>query len=229
MLAAGGRRRGAALVALLAVVAVTARVAAADDFFSPFAPMLSPIITDSICKTVACGKGNCTVEQGTVLGYRCECDPGWTQMHVGDSLRFLPCVVPNCTIDRACSNDSSAPAPAPLPAPKNFSLDDPCQFAYCGTGGTCRKGSGLSYHCDCKEGFGNLLNITSMPCFQNCSIGADCAKIGILPFSNSSNSPAPPGSESISNNGNAAAQGSISQKILPALLLLVSLSVCLAI
>ncbi|TVU40458.1 hypothetical protein EJB05_13923 [Eragrostis curvula] len=48
--------------------AVTARVAAADHFFSPFAPMLSPII-NSICKTVACGKGNCTVEQGTVLGY----------------------------------------------------------------------------------------------------------------------------------------------------------------
>ncbi|TVU19676.1 hypothetical protein EJB05_35839, partial [Eragrostis curvula] len=48
--------------------AITARVAAADHFFSPFAPMLSPII-NSICKTMACGKGNCTVEQGTVLGY----------------------------------------------------------------------------------------------------------------------------------------------------------------
>ncbi|GJN09005.1 hypothetical protein PR202_ga26970 [Eleusine coracana subsp. coracana] len=80
MLAAGRRRApcGAALVALLAAAAVTATVAAgADDFFSPLAPMLSPII-NSICKTVACGKGNCTVESGTVLGYRCECDPGWT-------------------------------------------------------------------------------------------------------------------------------------------------------
>jgi hypothetical protein len=36
------------------------------------------------------------VEQGNVLGNRCECDPGWTQMHVGDSLHFIPCVIPNC-------------------------------------------------------------------------------------------------------------------------------------
>jgi hypothetical protein len=225
-LAAGTRR--AALVALLAVAAVSARVAVADDFFSPLAPMLSPV-TNSICKMVSCGKGNCTVEQGTVLGYRCECDPGWTQMHVGDSLRFMPCAIPNCTIDRACSNDSSAPAPAPSPASnKNFSLNDPCEFAYCGTGGTCRKGSGLSYHCDCKEGFSNLLNSTSMPCFQNCSIGADCASIGIFPSTNNISSVAPPSLGSISNSGNAAAPGSIPQKIMVPLLLLVSLALCQA-
>ncbi|XP_062213580.1 uncharacterized protein LOC133914496 [Phragmites australis] len=222
-----GRRRvpcGAALVVLLAVAAVTVRVAVADDFFTPLAPIFSPVI-NSICSTVACGKGNCTVAPGA-LGYRCECDPGWAQLHVGDDLRFLPCVIPNCSIDRACSNDSSAPAP--LPPPKNFSLD-PCELAYCGTGGTCRNGSGLSYHCECKEGFSNLLNITTMPCFQNCSIGADCTSIGILPFSNSSKSPAPPGSESLSNNGNAAAPGPISQRILHPLLMLVSLAVSQAV
>nr|CAB3504677.1 unnamed protein product [Digitaria exilis] len=243
MLAAG--RRSAALVALLAVAAATAAGAAdADDFFSPLAPIFAPVI-NSICSTVACGKGNCTVAPGT-LGYRCDCDPGWTQLHVGDNLRFLPCVIPNCkqettvpshsssasrtarlqfsSIDSTCSNGSSAPAPTPLPSPKNFSLD-PCELAYCGSGGTCRNGSGLSYHCDCKEGYSNLLNMTTMPCFQNCSIGADCSRIG-LPISNSSDkSPAPPGSESISNNGNAATPGSISERILLPLLLLVSLSV----
>ncbi|XP_062209961.1 uncharacterized protein LOC133911645 isoform X1 [Phragmites australis] len=221
MLAAGRRRVpcGAALVVLLAAAA---GVAVADDFFSPLAPIFSPVI-NSICSTVACGKGNCTVVPGA-FGYRCDCDTGWTQLHVGDDLRFLPCVIPNCSIDRACSNGSSPPAPTPVSPPKNFSLD-PCELAYCGTGGTCRNGSGMSYHCECKEGFSNLLNITTMPCFQNCSIGADCASIGILPFSNSSKPPAPPGSESLSNNGNAAAPRSISQQNLLPMLLLVSLAV----
>ncbi|PAN51463.1 hypothetical protein PAHAL_9G596200 [Panicum hallii] len=224
---AAGRRgvspRGAALVALLFAVAATAGASGADDFFSPLAPIFAPVI-NSICSTVTCGKGNCTVAPGT-LGYRCECDPGWTQLHVGDHLRFLPCVIPNCSIDSSCSNGSPAPAPTPLPPPKNFSLD-PCELAYCGTGGTCRNGSGLSYHCECKEGYSNLLNMTTMPCFHNCSIGADCSRIGILPFSNSSSkSPAPPGSESISNNGNVAAPGSISQRILLPLLVVVSLAV----
>ncbi|ONL93866.1 hypothetical protein ZEAMMB73_Zm00001d027755 [Zea mays] len=63
-------------VALLALSAV-----AAADFFSPLAPIFSPVI-NSICSTVACGQGNCTVAPGT-LGYRCDCRPGWTQLHVG--------------------------------------------------------------------------------------------------------------------------------------------------
>nr|ACG25058.1 hypothetical protein [Zea mays] len=69
-------------VALLALSAV-----AAADFFSPLAPIFSPVI-NSICSTVACGQGNCTVAPGT-LGYRCDCRPGWTQLHVGDSLRVI--------------------------------------------------------------------------------------------------------------------------------------------
>jgi hypothetical protein len=48
-----------------------------------------------VCKAAACGKGNCTETSG-LPGYMCDCDPGWTQMHVGDHLRFLPCVIPNC-------------------------------------------------------------------------------------------------------------------------------------
>uniref|UniRef100_A0A0E0K929 EGF-like domain-containing protein n=1 Tax=Oryza punctata TaxID=4537 RepID=A0A0E0K929_ORYPU len=204
MLAASTRFAGAAALVLLIVVSTTTtRVVVADDFFSPLSPLLAPVI-GSICKTVACGKGNCTAASG-FPGYRCECEPGWKQMHVGDQSSFLPCVIPNCSIDRACSN-TIAPAPAPLPSPKNFSLTtDPCQLAYCGSGGTCKNGTGLSYHCECSEGFSNLLNITTMPCFQNCSIGADCASIGLSPSSNSSSSPAPPGSAGISNNGNAPA------------------------
>ncbi|CAD6209658.1 unnamed protein product [Miscanthus lutarioriparius] len=216
MLAAGGSRGGvpcAAAPALVAVALLALSAVAAADFFSPLAPIFSPVI-----RQLHGGGGT--------LGYRCDCRPGWTQLHVGDSLRFLPCVIPNCSIDSSCSNGSPAPAPAlaltPLPAPKNFSLD-PCELAYCGAGGTCRKnGSGLSYHCECKEGHSNLLNMTMMPCFQNCSLGADCASIGIHPSSNSP--PAPPGSESISNQSHAGAPGSISQRILLPLLLVVSLA-----
>nr|BAJ93989.1 predicted protein [Hordeum vulgare subsp. vulgare] len=86
-------RRLAGGAALLLLLAFTARPAAAD-FFSPLSPLLAPVM-GSLCKAVACGKGNCTVTTG-LPGYRCDCEPGWTQMHVGDSLRFLPCVIPNC-------------------------------------------------------------------------------------------------------------------------------------
>lgn len=205
----------------LALLVAAAGVAVADDFFSPLSPLLAPVI-GSLCKAVACGKGNCTATTG-LPGYRCDCDPGWKQMHVGDSLRFLPCVIPNCTIDRACSNDTSAPAPAP--SPRNFSLSpDPCEVAYCGSGGTCKNGTGLSYHCECKQGFSNLLNMTTMPCFQECSIGADCAGIGILPSTNSQTPPPPPGSASASNNCHAPAPGWVSQQILLPLLILASLA-----
>ncbi|XP_047084633.1 neurogenic locus notch homolog protein 1-like [Lolium rigidum] len=208
---AGG---AAALVLILSVT--TARVAVAD-FFSPLSPLLAPVM-GSLCKAVACGKGNCTVTSG-LPGYRCDCDPGWTQMHVGDDLRFLPCVIPNCTIDRSCSNDTSAPSPAPLP--KNFSLSaDPCELAYCGSGGTCKNGTGLSYHCECKEGFSNVLNMTTMPCFHECSYGANCAALGILPSSNSTSAAPPAGSASVSNNCNAPAPGLVSRQILLPLLIL---------
>ncbi|BAD73606.1 hypothetical protein [Oryza sativa Japonica Group] len=30
------------------------------------------------------------------MGYRCEYEPGYKQMHVGDEANFLPCVIPNC-------------------------------------------------------------------------------------------------------------------------------------
>ncbi|KAM0895563.1 hypothetical protein ACQ4PT_023757 [Festuca glaucescens] len=171
---------GAALVLLLSVA--TTRLAVAD-FFSPLSPLLAPVM-GSLCKAVVCGKGNCTETSG-LLGYRCDCDPGWTQMHVGDDLRFLPCVIPNS-----------------------------CELAYCGSGGTCKNGTGLSYHCECKEGFSNVLNMTTMPCFHDCSYGADCAALGILPSSNSTAAP-PAGSAS-----NAPAAVLVSRQILLPLLIL---------
>ncbi|KAF7050356.1 hypothetical protein CFC21_058738 [Triticum aestivum] len=214
------RLAGGAALVLLLLLAITARPAAAD-FFSPLSPLLAPVM-GSLCKTVACGKGNCTVTTG-LPGYRCDCEPGWKQMHVGDSLRFLPCVIPNCTIDHTCSNDTSAPTPAP--SPKNVSVSaNPCDLAYCGSGGTCKNATGLSYHCECKEGFSNVLNMTTMPCFQDCSYGADCAAIGIVPSTNSSSTAPPAGSASVSNNCNAPVPGSVLRQILLPLLILASLA-----
>jgi hypothetical protein len=110
-----------------------------------------------------------------------------------------------------------------------------CELAYCGSGGTCKNGTGLSYHCECKEGFSNVLNMTTMPCFHECktkkqtlsnslmyikpcvsvptpgiisgSYGANCAALGILPSSNSTSAAPPAGSASVSNNCNAPAPG----------------------
>ncbi|XP_047084631.1 fibropellin-1-like isoform X1 [Lolium rigidum] len=202
---------GAALVLLLSVA--TTRLAVAD-FLSPLSPLLAPVM-GPVCEAAPCGKGNCTETSG-LPGYMCDCDPGWTQMHVGDHLRFLPCVIPNCTINRSCSNDTSALAPAP--SPRNFSLSpDACDFAYCGSGGTCKNGTGLSYHCECKEGFNNVLNMTTMPCYQDCSYGADCAALGILP---SSNSTAAPPAGSASNAPASAFAVSVSWQILLPLMIL---------
>uniref|UniRef100_A0A0D9VPV0 EGF-like domain-containing protein n=1 Tax=Leersia perrieri TaxID=77586 RepID=A0A0D9VPV0_9ORYZ len=86
-LAGGGSHAAAAVLLVVVMSTTTARVAVADDFFSPLSPLLAPVI-GSICKTVACGKGNCTATAAGFPGYKCECEPGWTQMHVGDELRF---------------------------------------------------------------------------------------------------------------------------------------------
>ncbi|KAL5976135.1 hypothetical protein ACLOJK_020465 [Asimina triloba] len=46
------------------------------------------------CDILACGKGNCTISSNQTLGFYCECDEGWKQFHVGDHLRFMPCIFP---------------------------------------------------------------------------------------------------------------------------------------
>lgn len=48
---------------------------------------------DGICETVDCVKGKC-VESGG-LGFKCVCDPGWTQVQLGP-IAFPACTLPNC-------------------------------------------------------------------------------------------------------------------------------------
>lgn len=42
-----------------------------------------------------------------------------------------------------------------------------CHWSDCG-GGICNKTSPVSYTCECKEGYYNLLKIGAFPCFQDC-------------------------------------------------------------
>ncbi|KAF7806896.1 protein lin-12 [Senna tora] len=181
---------------------------AISDFLSP---LLSPI-ADDVCKEVECGKGTCKPSKNSTLFFECECDPGWKQTRFSkdDSLMFLPCIVPNCTLDHSCSN---APSPAPEKARKtNASIFDACHWVDCG-GGSCNKTSTFSYNCVCDSGFYNLLNVTAFPCFRECSLGLDCKNLGIS-ISNSSSSAPPASDSSSSNDGKSAppALGSSSNK-----------------
>ncbi|XP_010259133.1 PREDICTED: uncharacterized protein LOC104598658 [Nelumbo nucifera] len=170
------------IVALVVVEPITAWRDALSPFFSP--------VSEEICKDVNCGKGTCSPLNYT-FGYTCECEPGWKRTRLSsedeDHFKILPCVIPNCTLDYACS---SAPPPVPeKDVPHNESFWDPCYWAYCGEG-TCLKKSDHTHTCECKQGAYNLLNVTVFPCFSECTLGADCASLGIT-VSNKSASQTP--------------------------------------
>lgn len=153
-----------------------------SDFLSP---LLSPIF-ENVCKQVPCGKGSCRpTTENSMIPFECVCDPGWKQPSSSDGFSFLPCVIPNCTINFSCS-PAASPTPAPAPAPKNAtkgSAFDVCSLNFCGSG-TCNKSSSSnsSYSCSCSEGYYNLMNSTSLPCFRDCQLGGDCHKLGLTLF-----------------------------------------------
>ncbi|MBA0843586.1 hypothetical protein Goarm_000760 [Gossypium armourianum] len=162
----------AALFLILLPVAVNGDL---DDL----SPALSPFY-DRLCDDVDCGKGTCKANISYPLNYICECDAGWKRTQDDsdddDDHKFLPCVIPNCTLDYSCQ-----PAPPPVPqreVPRNSSLFDPCYWAYCGEG-TCNKTATYKYLCECRSGFSNLLNRTYFPCYSQCTLGSDCSRLGI--------------------------------------------------
>lgn len=166
-------------------------IAATDEAFAPF---LSPILKD-VCDAAQCGRGTCKASANvSLVPYICECQPGWKQFHVEDHLRFLPCVIPICTLNYTCSK---ALAPPPSPPPTNHSILDSCTWSYCGEG-TCVKTSTFGHECKCGDGYANLFNVSTFPCFTECALGADCINLGIG-LSNQSSSTPP----SLSDNGNA--------------------------
>ncbi|MBA0751926.1 hypothetical protein Gogos_000814 [Gossypium gossypioides] len=128
----------AALFLILLPVAVNGDL---DDL----SPALSPFY-DRLCDDVDCGKGTCKADISYPLNYICECDAGWKRTQDDsdddDDHKFLPCVIPNCTLDYSCQ-----PAPPPVPqreVPRNSSLFDPCYWAYCGEG-NCNKTATYKY------------------------------------------------------------------------------------
>lgn len=151
-------------------------------------PLFSPIF-ENMCKTVSCGRGSCKESSNATFGFACECDAGWRQTRLeNDSFfKFLPCVVPNCTVDFSCGKEAPAPAANKR---SNSSLFEPCHWADCG-GGSCNKTSAMTYSCDCQEGYYNILNQTAFPCYKECALGMDCAQLGFDIMNNRTSSQPP--------------------------------------
>ncbi|KAI3761081.1 hypothetical protein L1987_51488 [Smallanthus sonchifolius] len=161
---------------ILVIVLVFLFSIAESNFNMP--PTHSPFF-ENLCDEVNCGKGNCTVDPAKPFSFTCKCDPGWRRTRSDDNEdddlhEFLPCVIPNCTLDYSCM---PAPPPSP-PIPNNISLFDPCYWAYCGEG-TCNKNNTYMHTCDCNPGYSNLMNISHFPCFSRCAIGSDCSRLGV--------------------------------------------------
>ncbi|KAL1220674.1 hypothetical protein V5N11_003377 [Cardamine amara subsp. amara] len=151
---------------------------------------LSPLFgNNTICKEDACGKGKCKESSNSTFNfmYECECDNGWKQFD--NHLKFLPCVIPNCTFDLTCGEAASPAQPKTPPKDNNASFLDACQWVDCG-GGFCNNTKPFLYSCDCREGYQNLMNITTFPCLKECALGMDCLNLGI-PLSNASSSSPP--------------------------------------
>ncbi|XP_021891264.1 uncharacterized protein LOC110809683 [Carica papaya] len=177
-------------MAFLAVFLVLLPTTILGDHLTPF--------FEKICEEVECGKGTCKANISYPLNYICECEAGWKQTQddddVDDDHRFLPCIIPNCTLDFSCQ-----PAPPPVPekeVPHNMSFFDPCFWTYCGEG-NCTKTTTYKHTCECRSGFSNLLNKTFFPCYSQCTLGSDCSRLGIT-VKNVENSPSDDGNEATS-------------------------------
>lgn len=137
-----------------------------------------------------CGKGKCEAAATHSFGFVCNCNPGWTRFLIGDHFRFLPCIIPNCTINYSCSKNLSMPPSPPMAPPTNLSLFDPCMWAYCG-GGKCITTGTYEHKCICNKDFSNLFNASSFPCYRDCSLGADCENLGISILNSTASPPDP--------------------------------------
>ncbi|CAD6253441.1 unnamed protein product [Miscanthus lutarioriparius] len=204
-----------ALASLCAAAALLPHGAAAAD-------------TGGVCGNVSCGMGTCSESSDYAFGFACQCKPGWSRYHL-DAVQFpfLPCVIPNCTIHSSCQGGSSSSSPAPAPSPPSappagLITFDPCLMQYCGDGGTCEKASEFTHRCSCRDGYANLLNDTSYPCYQQCSLGSDCKGLGIDVSNGStpSSSPPAPFSFTVKKSGAGAAAAAPADTLLGLLLLL---------
>ncbi|XP_021742229.1 uncharacterized protein LOC110708406 [Chenopodium quinoa] len=183
-----------------------------------------------ICSQVSCGKGTCKSKPDYVPhGFTCECDSGWRRTRLSDSeeqyLQFLPCIIPNCSINYSCM-----PAPAPLPPiptkPFDTAIFNPCYWVYCGEG-TCTNSSDYKHSCECQPGSYNLFNVSHFPCYSDCAFGSDCSKLGINVTSNSKTSVTLGPSSSISQTSRSENHGMRSWKLNWIVITVISLAVIL--
>lgn len=164
--------------------------------FALFTAISAADADSGLCKLITCGKGTCNLTTYGLINLkipRCECEAGWKKPSIGVALDFLPCVIPNCTLDASCSKKApslNSSSPGPSPADSTW-YHHPCTFAVCG-GGSCLKTTDYGYRCDCKAGYENLLNMTAAPCVRDCSIGADCSYLGISIGGGNGSSSQPP-------------------------------------
>ncbi|MCO5560693.1 hypothetical protein L7F22_014310 [Adiantum nelumboides] len=127
-------------------------------------------LADNSCGPVNCVHGVCSGSV-TVPFYKCLCNEGW-QSPLNAS--WIPCVLPNCSLDIGCGNTSlSAPPPAISPTLESFSL---CALPICGDGDcVASSNSSLSYECKCNAGSTNIFNSSNGYCIPQCAIGAGCS------------------------------------------------------
>ncbi|KAL7124015.1 hypothetical protein ABFS83_14G019800 [Erythranthe nasuta] len=170
--------------AILAVIIVLQSQAATSTIDLPLLP--PTIGVGTVCEGIICGRGRCVPANNNTFGFVCECDPGWRQALPQDYgfPRFMPCVIPNCTLNYECTNGYRAPPPPPPPPPPrenergNPSYVDPCGLTDCGGGRCFRADTPLGRTCECEEGFLNLFNSTDFPCYRQCAFGQDCPALG---------------------------------------------------
>ncbi|XP_073277067.1 uncharacterized protein [Primulina huaijiensis] len=175
-------------LAILTIV-IQFYVATAAPF--DYIPTLPPLFGGDPCQGNVCGRGFCSVTDNSTFGYECDCEDGWRQARYdedGSFLKFLPCVIPNCTINYACED---TPTPdlddTQRERQANLSIFDSCFWTNCG-GGYCNQTTPFTHSCECEEGYYNLLNSTIFPCFRDCSFGAGCSSFAFN-FTNTSNFP----------------------------------------
>ncbi|KAK7269217.1 hypothetical protein RIF29_21935 [Crotalaria pallida] len=153
---------------LMVLIPMAAKGNLVDDIFG------------KVCDEVECGKGKCVVNSSYPLNFICECDSGWKRTKDQDNdtyaTSFLPCVLPNCSLDYGCQ--PPPPEVTDKNFPHNLSAFDPCYWAYCGEG-DCVKNRTYTHGCQCKPNYFNLLNISVFPCYSECTLGSDCSKLGI--------------------------------------------------
>lgn len=187
-------------VLAVAVILVFQYHSAAGDF-------ALPPLSENPCTLSICGKGSCVAVKNSTFGFECQCESGWRQTRSDDdyNLKFLPCVIPDCTMKNSCAY---APAPRRNQTRPTLLPTDPCYWADCG-GGSCNSSSPLTHTCICYDGYYNLLNSTAFPCYQECAVGVECAKLGItLPKSSSSPIPSRSSGDNNANHGETEAEHS---------------------